>query len=400
MLQVIPLNEGRDRLIAEASFLAERVEFAPLLNAAGRTLAREVSAREDIPGFTRSSVDGWAVLAADTFGATAALPALLRFADEVKMGGRATRPAEPGACVKVWTGGEVPRGADAMVMLEDAEELPGGLVAVYTPTAPGRHLVFRGDDAAAGQTVIHAGIRLSPREIGALAAIGIAEVPVRARPRVKILSTGDELIDPAKTPQYGQIRDCNGPMLAAASEEAGAMAEFCGRVPDDEAALKERMQTLAEDCDVLLLSGGSSAGAKDAVARCLGELGRVFFHGLAVKPGKPTLAGAIGETIVVGLPGHPSAAYLVFLALVRPLLAAMQGERLQERTISAALAFAVASNHGREELVPVLLDGDTATAVPSKSGLITTLTRANGYIRVPREREGLSKGTRVDVILF
>lgn len=400
MLQVIPLKTGRERLIAEGAFRADRVELAPLFRAAGRVLASDIAAGEDLPGFTRASVDGWAVLASDTFGASAALPALLRRVGEVRMGERASCSVEPGACAAVWTGGELPAGADAMVMLEDAEELTDGLVAVYAPTAPGRHLVFRGDDAAAGRIVLCAGTRLSPREIGALAALGIAKVPVRARPRVLVLSTGDELIDPGDTPQNAQIRDCNGPMLAAASENAGAKAEFCGRVPDDEAALKERMKALAPDCELLLLSGGSSAGAKDAAARCLCDLGRVFFHGLAVKPGKPTLAGAIGETLVVGLPGHPAAAYLIFLELVRPLLAAMQGERLQERPILAALASAIPSNHGREELVPVLLDGDSATPLLSKSGLITALARADGYIRIPRDSEGLSKGARVDVILF
>lgn len=400
MLQVIPLKEGRERLIAEASFRAERVECAALSQASGRILAEDAAAKSDLPGFTRSSVDGWAVFAADTFGASAALPALLQLLGEVRMGERASCSVEPGACASVWTGGELPPGADAMVMLEDAEELPGGLVAVYTPTAPGSHLVYRGDDAAAGQVILRAGKRLTPRDIGALAALGITEIPVRARPRVRILSTGDELIDPGGTPHHAQIRDCNGPMLTAACEAAGAEAEFCGRVPDDETMLKERMHSLAAGCDLLLLSGGSSAGVKDAAARCLGELGRVFFHGLAVKPGKPTVAGEMDGTLVVGLPGHPTAAYLIFFELVRPIFAAMRGERLQEQTISASLLIAVPSNHGREELVPVSLEGETAVPVSSKSGLITTLARANGYIRIPRDTEGLSKGARVDVILF
>ena len=400
MLQVISLEEGRALLLGEAALRAARSERRSLDRACGRVLARDAAAESDLPGFTRASVDGWAVIAADTFGASAALPSLLTMAGEVRMGDRAAFSVESGVCAAVWTGGELPDGADAMVMLEDAEELPGGLVAVNVPTAPGRHVVYRGDDAAAGQIIVRKGRRLSPRDIGALAALGAAEVSVRVRPRVSVLSTGDELIDPAKTPHGAQIRDCNGPMLTAACERAGAEAAFCGRIPDDETLLKARMKSLAKDCDLLLLSGGSSAGVKDAAARCLGELGRVFFHGLAVKPGKPTLAGAIGETLVVGLPGHPAAAYMVFHELVRPLLAAMQGEVLTERTVTAVLSSAVPSNHGREELVPVLLSDGTAIPVLSKSGLITLLARADGYIRIPRDAEGLSQGAHADVILF
>ena len=316
------------------------------------------------------------------------------------MGEQPAFSLESGACAAVWTGGELPQGADAMVMIEDGETLPGGQVAIYSATSPGRHVVFRGEDAAAGQTALCAGTRLSARDVGALAALGETEVFVRVSPRVCVLSTGDELIDPADVPHGAQIRDCNGPMLVAACQQAGANAAFCGRIVDDEALLKETMRSLAANCDLLLLSGGSSAGAKDAAARCLGELGSMFFHGLAVKPGKPTLAGKIGKTLVVGLPGHPAAAYLIFHALVRPLLAAMQGETLRERTIPATLADTIPSNHGREELVPAFLTGGIATPILSKSGVITTLARADGYFRIPRDVEGLSRGARVDVILF
>ena len=400
MLQVISLSFGRAELVARATQSAPNAERVALTAALGRVLAGDVVAGGDLPGFTRSSVDGWAVAAADTFGASAAIPALLGCVGEGKMGEAPAFSLESGCCAAVWTGGELPQGADAMVMLEDGETLPGGQIAIYSATSPGRHVVFRAEDAAAGQTVLRTGTRLSARDIGALAAIGETELAVRVLPRVCVLSTGDELIDPAETPVGAQIRDCNGPMLTAACEEAGANAVFCGRIADDEALLRERMRTLAQDCDLLLLSGGSSAGAKDAAARCLGALGEVFFHGLAVKPGKPTFAGAIGETLVVGLPGHPAAAYLVFYELVRPLLAAMQGETLVERVVPAALASAVPSNHGREELVPVLLAAGTATPILSKSGVITTLARADGYFRIPRDAEGLSQGARVDVILF
>ena len=375
-------------------------EPIPASRCLGRVLVEEVVAREDLPAYDRSAVDGFAVKSADTFGASAALPALLVSKGEVKMGERAAFSLLPGECAAVWTGGELPRGADAMVMLEETQALSGGLITVETSAAPGGHVVFRGDDVRAGDSLLPAGRRLGVRDIGLLAAQGVTEVLVAAEPRVKILSTGDELIGWDQTPVGGQIRDVNGAMLLAACKEAGAKAGFCGIVPDDEAALLAAMREAVKDCDLLLVSGGSSAGAKDAVAGCLGKLGSVLFHGLALKPGKPTLAGQIEHTLVIGLPGHPAAAYLVFHALVRPLLAALAGEVATQRIAHAVLSQAAPSNHGREELLPVRLCEGYAEPVSLKSGLISPLTRADGYIRIPRDTEGLVQGASVEVILF
>lgn len=400
MLNVLTLEEAQNLVLKIAKKHEFLVESVPLESVLGRVLAKSIAADADLPAFDRSAVDGFAVLSRDTFGASAALPSLLRLAGEVKMGERAGFALGAGTCAAVWTGGELPQGADAMVMLEEAETLPGGLVAVEAAAVPGRHVVFRGDDVKRGEPLLPAGRRLSARDVGLLAALGVAEAPISARPRVGVLSTGDELIDPGETPAGAQIRDLNGPMLTAACEEAGADARFFGRVPDDEAALKRAMREAAERCDLLLLSGGSSAGAKDAAARCLEALGRVFFHGLALKPGKPTLAGMTGGTLTIGLPGHPAAAYLVFHALVRPVIAAMAGEELRETIVTAALTQAVPSNHGREELMPVRLKGAEAEPLFIKSGLVRPLTRADGYIRIPRDAEGLPGGARVDVILF
>ncbi len=384
-------------LMDKRTFSTESVPFSAC---AGRVLAKDAISGEDLPPFDRSAVDGFAVKSRDTFGASAAQPSLLLCAGEVKMGERARLSLDSGSCAAVWTGGEVPQGADAMVMLEEAQALSGGLVAVESATAPGRHIVFRGDDVRVKEAVLPAGKRLTARDTGLLAALGIVEVEVAARPRILILSTGDELVDPAGTPTGAQMRDANGPMLLAACREAGASARFLGIVPDDEEKLLAAMREACENCDLLLLSGSSSAGAKDAAARCLAALGEVAFHGLALKPGKPAFAGTIGETIVVGLPGHPAAAYLVFHALVRPLLFALSGETPHERTVTATLAQAAPSNHGREELLPVRLSGGFAEPVALKSGLIAPLTRADGYIRIPRDTEGLPKGACVDVVLF
>ena len=401
MLQVLSVEEARVLLIQRAKMNKIGTQKRPLADAGEMVLAQTVLADADLPAFNRSAVDGYAVCAADTFGASAAMPALLRLAGEVRMGERAEGLLAAGECAAVWTGGELPQGADAMVMLEDAQSLPCGLIAVESASAPGRHVVFRGDDAKQGSPLIPAGTRLGAREIGLLSAFGQTEVPVCLAPRVNVLSTGDELIDPADTPQKGQIRDINGPMLTAACAEAGVEARFLGRVADDEDALLLAVQSALETCDLLLLSGGSSAGAKDAAARTIEKLGHLLFHGLALKPGKPTLAGEIGGKLVVCLPGHPAAAYLVFHTLMRPLLMALSGEIDVERAVPARLTQAVSSNHGREELLLVRLSADgLAEPIPTKSGLVSPLTKADGYAVISRDTEGLPAGAAVRVVLF
>lgn len=400
MLQVLALDEARKILLNMAIKRGFSSELTDLSSGLGRVLAKTVVSGEDLPRFDRSAVDGFAVVSRDTFGASAAQPALLTLAGEVKMGERARFSIESGDCALVWTGGELPQGADAMVMLEEAQALSGGLVAVESAAAPGRHVVFRGDDVRAGDSVLEQGTRLGAREIGLLAALGVTRPEVAVQPRVCILSTGDELVAPDEIIEEGKIRDANASMLLASCAEAGATARHRGIVPDDEGKLLAAMQEACAGCDLLLLTGSSSAGAKDAAARCLSELGEVAFHGLALKPGKPAFAGKIGETLVVGLPGHPAAAYLVFHALVRPLISQLAGESVAPRTVNATLSQAAPSNHGREELLPVRLEDGFAEPVALKSGLISPLTRASGYIRIPRDTEGLAKGTLQEVILF
>ena len=400
MLNVCTLEEALQKMLRVCPTPGKKFTLVQYSGALGRVLAMDAGSCFDVPAFTRAAVDGYAVIAADTFGASIAMPALLTLAGEVKMGAGAGFALARGACAAVPTGGELPENADAMVMLEETEALPGGLVAIETPTAPGRHVVFRGDDVRAGQTVLPAGRRLGPREIGLIAAIGYDELPVRIQPRVRVVSTGDELETPG-IPLFGaQVWDVNGPMLTAAAAGAGAEAQFCFRVPDDEAALLETMREHAGQCDLLILSGGSSAGEKDAAAKCLAKLGEVLFHGLAVKPGKPTLGGTIGETLVLGLPGHPAAAFFMFELLARPLIAAMLGETRTQRTKQARLTEAIPSNGGREEYVSVRLTDGTAEPIPNKSGLVSALSRADGYVRVPREAEGLPRGAEVTVTLF
>ena len=399
MLKVVSLSEAHD--IFNARFGAKRsdVETIALSGALSRVLARDISAREDVPGFDRSSVDGYAVRAEDTFGCSESIPALLECVGEIKMGEKPELEIKSGECAYIPTGGELPRGANAAVMIEFCEDF-NGQIAVQKPSAPGQHLVFRGDDVRAGECVLKAGTVITSEHIGALAALGAARLEVAKRPRVSIISTGDEIVPPEAELAGAQIRDVNGPMLAACAASCGC--EVIGQeiIRDDRALIKAAVEQAAQDSDLVLLSGGSSAGARDEAADIITELGELLFHGIAVKPGKPTLAGDVGGTPVLGLPGHPVAARFIFELLAKPLLLRFMGANYSPRAAQAALTAALSSNHGREEYIPVKLEGGGAIPIIGKSGLITTLAAADGYIKIDRDREGYAAGESVKVFLF
>ncbi len=379
-------------------------ETVPLERALGRVLAAPVTAAEFVPGFDRSTVDGYAVRAADTFGCSDAMPALLTLRGEVRMGEDAGIEFGPGECVAVPTGGAIPAGADAAVMLEYTEDYGDGTVGVLKSAAPGENLIFRGDDVRPGKEVLPRGRRLTPSDVGALAAMGVVSVSVARRPRVGILSTGDELVDAAETPAAGQIRDVNSAMLAALVKDAGAEPVSYGIVKDDEALLAAALDGALAQCDMVLLSGGSSVGAKDAACRVIEARGGVLCHGLAMKPGKPTILGSVAGKPVFGLPGHPVAAFFVSELFVRPLIARLAGRTVQLRTIPARLAETVSANHGRAQYVGVFLTERcgtlTARPIHGKSGLITALAGSDGFFCIPRDCEGVSAGETVQVRLY
>jgi len=374
-------------------------EAVPLLGSRGRILYEDVAADEQVPGFDRSSVDGWAVKAADTFGCSDSLPALLKTAGEVEMGKAASMKVLDGECVYVPTGGQVPDGADSVVMIEYTENYGGGSIGVLRPCAPGENIVFSGDDVEAGQRLYTAGHRIAAHDIGALAALGRAAVRVYQKPSVAIISTGDELVPFDRAPQRGQVRDVNSGMLAAAAEASGAEAEVFGIVPDDEDVLVSLLKE-ARSCDLILISGGSSAGERDITLDVVNRLGESFIHGIAMKPGKPTIIGEIFGKPVFGLPGHPVAAYFVFELFVYPLICSITGRVPERRTLEAELSQAIPSNHGRAEYVAVKLEEEVAIPIRGKSGLITLLADADGYVEVPRGREGYHQGAIVTVNLF
>lgn len=399
MLKVVSLSEAQDILNARFGAKRTEIETVALSDALSRVLARDIAAREDVPGFDRSSVDGYAVRAEDTFGCSESIPALLECVGEIKMGEKPELEIKGGECAYIPTGGELPRGANAAVMIEFCEGF-NGQVAIQKPCAPGQYLVFRGDDVRALESVLRAGAVITSEHIGALAALGAARLEVARRPRVSIISTGDEIVPPDSELKGAQIRDVNGPMLAACSISCGCEVISGEIIRDDRALIKNAVESAARESDLVLLSGGSSAGARDEAADIITELGELLFHGIAVKPGKPTLAGDVGGTPVLGLPGHPVAARFIFELLAKPLIEAFTGARHTARLTKAALATALSSNHGREEYIPVRLEGDAALPIIGKSGLITTLAAADGYIKIGRDREGYAAGERVEIFLL
>ena len=404
MLEVVELEQACSLVMGRFAPLATGCETIPLEDAAGRSIVDDVVAAEGVPPFDRSTVDGFAVVARDTFGCSDALPALLELAGEVDMGAEPDCSCTSGACVRTPTGGQVPKGADAVVMLEYCEEYGDGTVGVARAVAPGDNVVFAHDDVKPGQVLIEAGTVLQPHHVGTLASLGCAMCEVKRRLRVGIVSTGDEIVEAQAVPVASQMRDVNAPMLAAAVEACSAEAVRFPIVPDDYDTLLATVKEALQSCDMVLVSGGSSAGQKDNTARVLSALGEMLFHGIAVKPGKPTMCADIDGKPVFGLPGHPVAAYFMFLELVRPLLAGRARGLARAQVVKATLAAGVPSNHGRAELVAVRLEeriGEVlAHPVRGKSGLISQLTGADGYILVGRNEEGLSAGAAVGVRLF
>ncbi|MCG0238615.1 MAG: molybdopterin molybdotransferase MoeA [Firmicutes bacterium] len=384
------------------------VEEVDLEEAHGRVLAEDAVSPGPLPGFDRSSVDGYAVRAEDTFGASEGLPAYLRVVDRIPMGKAPERPLGPGECAQIATGGMLPPGADAVVMVEHTEELGPDEIGVLRPVSPGENVIRRDEDCPAGGTVVPRGRVLRAQELALLAHAGITRVQVARRPRVAILSTGDELVPPGETPGPGQIRESNSYAVRALVRELGGEPFYLGIAPDQEAAIRERLEEGLRRGDVVVVSGGSSVGARDLVAGLIQNLGKpgVLVHGVRLKPGKPTILALVDGKPVVGLPGHPVSAQVVFGLFVEPLLRQLLGLPpfpAFAAGVRARMAKNVASATGRVDVIRVALverDGEYwAEPILGKSGLISTLTRAHGVVVVPEEKEGILAGEVVEVRL-
>ena len=397
-LNVVPVDEA----VAAAVGLARPVgtETIPLEEASGRVLGADARADTDLPGFRRSTVDGYGVRASETVGASDALPSLFRLKGRVAMGAGASFALGPGECAYVPTGGEVPEGADAVVMVEHAEA-EGEDVLIGKPVADGENLVLPDEDFAAGEVVVPAGRRLSPQEVGALAAVGRAEVEVRRRPVVGVVSTGNEVVPVEAVPGRSEVRDVNSYLCRAFCSERGCETRFYGIVRDEPGALHTVLEKAGRECDAVLVSGGSSKDERDLGARTIAELGEVLVHGIALAPGKPTIIGRVGEIPSIGLPGHPASAFVVLLVVAGPMLAALSGDRTdRSRRVRARLAENVPSARGREDYVRVTVRDGMARPVFAKSGLLNSLVRADGLLRVPAGREGFETGDEVEVLLW
>lgn len=409
LLKVDTLEEAREKIEQVLQDTRMRTEYKSLLNACGCTLAEDVYAPCMVPGFTRSTVDGYAVHSADTGGAAESLPVFLKIAGEVRMGEEADFILQPGECAYVPTGGMLPAGADACVMTEYCEEFGGLETAVYYTAACGENVVETGEDMQEGAKVLSRGDVIRPQTAGVLAALGITAVPVYVPWSLTIISTGDELVSPEIHPRPGQVRDINTYGIYAQAEKLKLSINNYFVIKDDKKLLVDTAKSAMEHSDIVVISGGSSKGKKDVTKEVIQEIASegVFTHGLALKPGKPTILGydKPTQTFFAGLPGHPAAAMLVFELLIKWLWQEKTG-KADAQWIPAVLSTNIPGAPGKRTCQLVRLvrqEGEPEyEAVPiwGKSGLIYTLASADGYIMIEEDKEGCKKGERVAVYLL
>ena len=402
-LELLPPGLALRRLLDRLPAPEPVVEMLPVARALDRVTAQGVLSPERLPAFTRSTVDGYAVKARDTFGASDSLPGYLTLVGEVPMGGQPDFDIRAGQAALIHTGGMLPEGADAVVMLEHIQAARPGEVEVLRAAAPGENLLHPGEDVQVGQEVLAAGRRLRPAEIGGLLALGIGQVAVARRPRVAILSSGDEVVQPEVTPMPGQVRDINSYSLAALVERSGGEAVLYGIVPDRAEMLEESMRAALAECDVVVITAGSSASTRDLTAAVIDRMGApgVLVHGVNVKPGKPTILGVCAGKPVIGLPGNPVSALVIAELFVTPVVERLLGlpEDRPRARVPARLAVNLPSQAGREDFIPVrLVAGDggyRAEPIFYKSNLIFTLAQADGLVHIPADANGLEVGTEV-----
>jgi len=383
-----------------------RVMRAPLEHAYGKVLAGDAVSKIDVPPFDRSGVDGYAVRARDTFGADESSPVTLKLVGRIMAGEWPKLRVGKGQCVEIATGAPLPKGVDAVVMVEHAIPHERG-AEIYRAVAPGENVAKRGSEVRRGELIARARAKLSPALVGTLAAVGVREVKFYSPPCVAIISTGDELSLSGTKLVRGKVFDINGPALAGAVKECGGLPFYLGIVPDDPARIKAAIERGLSLGDLVVISGGSSAGAGDVVPGAVGGVGKpgVIVHGLAAKPGKPTFLAVVRGKAIFGLPGYPVSALVMFDKLVAPYLRWLAGLPLLERErVRAKLGSKVLSTRGREELVPVKLvrvRGElVAEPLRKGSGAITSLSHADGYFEVPLEVELVERGEVVEVVLL
>ncbi|MDP4106407.1 MAG: molybdopterin molybdotransferase MoeA [Bacillota bacterium] len=395
------------QLIDELIPATNKTEVRKLENALHYILAESIIATENVPGFDRSTVDGYAVRASDTYGSSESMPGFLNMAGEVKMGEIASHPVGQGQAIYVPTGGMLPPKSDSVIMIEHCEDI-AGLLNTYKQVAPGENVIKKGEDIKEGEVLLKAGICLRPQELGAIAALGMTEVTVFRRLKVGYLSSGDEIVPfETKTIEVGQIRDINHLTIAGLANEWDIDVVYGGIVKDDYKIFQQKAEEIYNEVDCLILSGGSSVGAKDYTTEVIQSLGDpgVFVHGISIKPGKPTILALANDKPVIGLPGHPASAMIIFRLFGERILKKLSGRTLERKPdrVFAKITKNIPSAPGRSDYIRVRLlekDGEWwAEPIIGKSGLITTLVKSDGIVEIHSEKEGILQGENVPVIL-
>ena len=402
--KVITIDQA---LAFTAEFPRMPTEVVALTDSLGRVLAEEVRSDIDLPDFARATMDGFALQGASTFGASEGNPAFITVKGTVVMGASPDLSVGPGEGVRISTGGMLPAGADCVVMIEHTDAIDDTTIEVYRSVAPGQNMVAIGEDIKNGEIILTRGRRIRPQEAGLLAALGRQKVPVYRQPHIGIISTGDEIVPIDEIPGPGQVRDINSYTLSALCEEAGATAETFGIVRDDDRTLLATCSLALARCDMILVSGGSSVGARDFTIDVIAAMqnARILFHGVSISPGKPTILATVGRKAFWGLPGHVVSAMIVFSRIVKPFIDHISGHSDsagQEFRLTAQLSRNVASSQGRVDYIRVRLYQDRgilwAEPILGKSGLINTMVKADGLIEIDMNTEGLDKGALVEVI--
>jgi molybdenum cofactor synthesis domain-containing protein len=397
--ETISLDEARKRIDAAVRPI-DRTERVALAEASGRVLAEDVVANADVPPFARAAMDGYAVRAQDTAGASKEHAQVLKRVETLYTGQVTQRTVGAGECIEIATGAPMPPGADAVVIVEDTDGEASGAVRVFAAVQPGQHIGRQGADIRSGQRVLHAGTTLTPSRVGAIAALGLDHAAVYARPRIAILSTGNEIVDPGGPLAPGQIYDVNRFTLAAVAAEHGAEPVTYRTANDTLEDLSRALDAALQE-DVLVFSGGSSVGERDLILDVLGARGEVIFHGIAVKPGKPTAFGRVSGKLFFGMPGYPASCLTNAYILLAPVLRRMARLAPQVvRSVNLPLSATITSAPGRHQFYTVRIVGREAVPAFKSSGDITSMSQADGYIEIPATESAVDRGTIVEVKLF
>lgn len=405
LLKVKTIDEMKKIINERFKEITLENETIDISHGLGRVLSSDIVSAMDVPHFDRSVVDGYAVKLTDVQGASNAIPGFLKISGEVQMGKETTDSLNQGETFYVPTGGMVPAGTEAMIMIEYTEKLGEKDLAVYTNAGANENMMRIGDDIRTGELVFSRGHLLRPQDIGVLSALGYLQIEVYKRPRLSIISTGDEIIRPGETPKPGEVIDINTPALATVAKRLGAEVVSTAYARDDREEIRSAVVKGIENGEMVILSGGSSMGEKDYTVQVIAGLGEVLLHGLAVKPGKPTILGTVSQKPVIGLPGQPAAAIMVLMIVLQELMRRYYGrDAFKYQTVQGVLMENIHASPGRRTFQTVSIK-ETTTGIEvrpthGKSGMITLLSYSDGYIEITENEEGKNAGERVEVTLF